>query len=321
MNDTCTSSRLNAAKSRAKMLANARRFFGERDVMEISTPVLSRAAVSDPQIESICARLDVDSAASYFLRTSPEFCMKRLLCEGFPDLYEIGTVFRDGESGRRHQPEFTMVEWYRLDFGLMEIIDDTIAFIRTAVPGNRLSQAVFKTSYRDAFLEFAGIDPMSSDIDCLIEVSGADDRLQTVLGGNRDDYLNLILANRVVAAFPRDRLTVLYHYPASQAALSRICPHDDAVADRFEIFHAELELANGYVELNDADEQRRRCDADQELRRAAGVAVRPLDQEFLAALDHGLPPCAGVAVGFDRLVMLHEQTNDIRDVVTFAYRR
>jgi lysyl-tRNA synthetase class 2 len=245
--------------------------------------------------------------------------MKRLLSAGYPDIYEICKVFRDAEAGRYHQPEFTMVEWYRLDFGLNDIMQDTLEFITTLVDAKRLNKAPMLLSHAEAFAEFAGIDSSTADIETLAAAAAADDQLKQSLGDRRDDWLDLILAEKISRKFPTDRLTALCHYPASQAALSRICPDDASVADRFEVFAGDLELANGYVELVDAKEQSSRFEADQSARKLAGRPQRPIDRAFIAALASGLPACAGVSVGFDRVHMLNEGTGDIRQALSFAF--
>jgi len=301
------------------MLKRARAFFEERNILEVDTPILSRFAASDPHIESIEVTLQLDPGKSWFLQTSPEYCMKRLLSAGYPDIYEICKVFRDAEAGRYHQPEFTMVEWYRLDFGLNDIVQDTLEFITTLVDAKRFDKAPMLLSHAEAFAEFAGIDSSTADIETLSAAAAADDQLKQSLGDSRDDWLDLILAEKISSKFPTDRLTALCHYPASQAALSRICPDDASVADRFEVFAGDLELANGYVELVDAKEQSSRFEADQSARKLAGRPQRPIDRAFIAALASGLPACAGVAVGFDRVHMLNEGTGDIRQALSFAF--
>jgi lysyl-tRNA synthetase class 2 len=301
------------------MLKRARVFFEERNILEVDTPILSRFAASDPHIESIEVTLQLDPDKSWFLQTSPEYCMKRLLSAGYPDIYEICKVFRDAEAGRYHQPEFTMVEWYRLDFGLNDIVQDTLEFITTLVDAKRFDKAPMLLSHAEAFAEFAGIDSSTADIETLSAAAAADDQLKQSLGDSRDDWLDLILAEKISSKFPTDRLTALCHYPASQAALSRICPDDASVADRFEVFAGDLELANGYVELVDAKEQSSRFEADQSARKLAGRPQRPIDRAFIAALASGLPACAGVAVGFDRVHMLNEGTGDIRQALSFAF--
>ncbi len=301
------------------MLKRARAFFEERNILEVDTPILSRFAVSDPHIESIEVTLQLDPDKSWFLQTSPEYCMKRLLSAGYPDIYEICKVFRDAEAGRYHQPEFTMVEWYRLNFGLNDIVQDTLEFITALVDAKRFNKAPMLLSHAEAFAEFAGIDSSTADIETLSAAVAADDQLKQSLGDSRDDWLDLILAEKISSKFPTDRLTALCHYPASQAALSRICPDDASVADRFEVFAGDLELANGYVELVDAKEQSSRFEADQSARKLAGRPQRPIDRALIAALASGLPACAGVAVGFDRVHMLNEGTGDIRQALSFAF--
>jgi lysyl-tRNA synthetase class 2 len=243
--------------------------------------------------------------------------MKRLLSAGYPNIYEIGKVFRDGEFGRRHQPEFTMVEWYRLDFTLKEMMQETVEFISCVIDEDRMTKPPVFLSYAQAFSDFAGVDCSTADAAILADLLEADDDLRTSLGDQRDDWRNLVLAEKISSQFPADRLTVLHHYPASQAALARICPDDASVADRFEIFAGPLELANGYVELLDPDEQMQRFEVDQNRREQFGRPRRPIDDEFVAALKSGLPPCAGVAVGFDRLHMLNEGIDDIRLTLNF----
>jgi len=301
------------------MLNRARAFFEERNILEVDTPMLSRFAVSDPHIESIEVALQLDPGKAWFLQTSPEYCMKRLLSAGYPDIYEICKVFRDAEAGRYHQPEFTMVEWYRLDFGLNDIMQDTLEFITTLVDAKRFDKAPMLLSHAEAFSEFAGIDSSTADIETLAAAAAADDQLKESLGDRRDDWLDLILAEKISSKFPTDRLTALCHYPASQAALARICPDDASVADRFEVFAGDLELANGYVELVDAKEQSSRFAADQSARNEAGKPQRPIDRACIAALASGLPTCAGVSVGFDRVHMLNEGADNIRQVLSFAF--
>jgi len=301
-----------SASRRAAMLNRARAFFEERNILEVDTPMLSRFAVSDPHIESIEVALQLDPGKAWFLQTSPEYCMKRLLSAGYPDIYEICKVFRDAEAGRYHQPEFTMVEWYRLDFGLNDIMQDTLEFITTLVDAKRFDKAPMLLSHAEAFSEFAGIDSSTADIETLAAAAAADDQLKESLGDRRDDWLDLILAEKISSKFPTDSLT-------AQAALARICPDDASVADRFEVFAGDLELANGYVELVDAKEQSSRFAADQSARNEAGKPQRPIDRAFIAALASGLPTCAGVSVGFDRVHMLNEGADNIRQVLSFAF--
>jgi lysyl-tRNA synthetase class 2 len=304
------------ARQRADLLERARRFFRERNVLEVDTPALGHFSASDPNIESL--RVARPSGATLYLQTSPESFMKRLLADGYPDIYGICRVFRGGEAGRLHQPEFTMVEWYRQGFGLDAMIGETVAFVAELLDRPALRDAE-QLEYRDAFQRFAGIDPFTASTDELADAASADAGLRDSLGPDRDAWLDLLLSTRVAAGFADNRLTVLRHFPASQAALARMCPSDDRVADRFEVFYGALELANGFVELRDPDEQRQRILADLGKRHATARPPVPLDEPLLAALESGLPECAGVAAGFERILMLATGAEDIRDVVTFAF--
>jgi len=302
------------ARARASMTRRARRYFDDHDVLEVFTPALSGTTVTDPNIDSIAALLNDGTA---YLHTSPEYRMKRLIAAGFPDIYQVCRVFRDAESGHRHQPEFTMIEWYRLGFDLDGIIDDALDLI-TKLIDSRTFERPKKISYCDVFNEKFAIDPLSTSIDALIDIAGADEALQQSIGDDRDAWLDFAFATCVSPHFDDDRLTVVYHYPASQASLARLCPTDAAVADRFEIYLGEIELANGFVELIDADEQLRRFENDRERRSANGKPDVAIDYGLVGALRTGMPECAGVALGLDRLLMIAEGLDDITDVMTFT---
>jgi lysyl-tRNA synthetase class 2 len=307
-----------AARRRAAMLTRLRKYFASEIVLEVDTPALSAAAASDIQIESLEVRSGL-RASPLYLHTSPEFFMKRLLAAGFPDIYSICRVYRDGEVGRNHQPEFTMAEWYRLGFSLSEIVADTVAAIASALDDPNLESEFDVVNYKDAFNLAAAVDPIESTIDELASAANADDSLRQTLGDERNDWLDLLLSTKVAATFSGERLTVLQHYPVAQAALARACPDDGSVADRFEIFMGPMELANGYVELTDAATQAARIDSDQAARKKRGLPIRPTDNALLAALTAGLPMCAGVAMGVERLQMMHDKTDDIRSVVPFGF--
>ena len=300
------------------MLRRLRAWFDAESVLEVDTPALSTAAVSDVNIESLEVRSKL-TEASLYLHTSPEFCMKRLLASGYPDIYSICRVYRDGELGHRHQAEFTMVEWYRLGFSLADIIANTLEVIATALDDPKLTEDVLVLDYVNAFVDVSGVDPLKASINDLANAADADDELRQALGDARDDWLDLILSAKIAPSFAADKLTVLQHYPASQAALAQICPDDASVADRFEVFMGPVELANGYVELTDAGVQATRIAGDQAKRKLRGQAVRPQDSSLLAALESGLPACAGVAMGLERLQMMHDKTDDIRDVISFPF--
>ena len=293
MSDWRPSSGPATAERRAAMLERARQYFSEQRVLAVDTPALSRYAGTDANIESLAVNAQSDREA--FLHTSPEFCMKRLLADGYPDIYSISRVFRDGEAGKHHLPEFTLVEWYRLGFDLATIIQDTTRFIATCLGDETLLEHIEQYAYADVFRKFAGVDVFETPT----------------------DQLDLLVCTKIAPQFAPDKLTVLRHYPADQAALARLCPDDARVADRFEVFFGSLELANGYVELTDPTEQRKRIDHDLDLRRQMGRRQYPHDVNLIAALQSGLPECAGVAVGFERLHMIFDKVNDIADVVTF----
>ena len=304
------------AMRRAAMLQRARQHFSDQGLLAVDTPALSHYAASDPNIESLGVRSRPGKDG--FLHTSPEVYMKRLLAAGYPDIYSICRVFRDGEAGRRHLPEFTMAEWYRLNFELDEIIEDTVRFIAACVHLPALVDTVEHLDYAEAFDRFADIDALDAETADIVAVATREQRLRDMLAEDRDAALDLIMASKIAPQFARDRLTVVRHSPASQAALARLCPDDDRVADRFEVFCGDLELANGYVELTDPAEQRRRMETDIAARERSGRSSLLPDESLLAALSAGLPPCAGVAVGMERLHMVLDQAEDIRDVITFA---
>jgi lysyl-tRNA synthetase class 2 len=300
------------------MLQRVREYFSENQVLAVDTPALSDFASTDLNIDNVLATYE---NGSRFLHSSPESSMKCLLAAGYPDIYSIARVFRDGEQGRMHLPEFTLLEWYRLGFGLRKIVSDTTTLIAHCLDRPELAETISTINYADAFRETAGVDVYADSIDELADAASADVSLRVSIGDDRDAWLDLILSTRIAPSFATDRLTVLSHYPKSQAALARICPDDKRCADRFEVFFGLLELANGYVELTDAAEQRARFRRDNERRQTAGKPELDCDDLLLAALQHGMPECAGVAVGFERLQMIYDEVDDIANVVTFAARR
>ncbi len=295
------------------MLDRARRYFADNDVLAVDTPSLSASAPTDIHIDSPSLK-----GSGQFLQTSPEFPMKRLLAAGYPDIYSICRVFRGGEKGRTHLPEFTMIEWYRHSLRLGAIVQDAVQLIAAVLERSDLLTGIVRQDYASVFADGVGIDPFSAPLDDLAAAVAAESSLRDALADDRDAWLDLIMATRIATEFQTDRLTVVQHYPASQAALARICPDNAMVADRFEIYYGALELANGYVELTDPDEQTRRMNDDLDARRARNLPQVPRDEHLIAALESGLPDCAGVALGFERLHMIDAAVEDIRNVVSFV---
>jgi len=304
--------------------ATIRAFFAERDVMEVETPVLSLAGNTDPNIASFSLEFSgrTDGAPrTRWLRTSPEYPLKRLLAAGFGDCYELGRVFRDGEAGGRHNPEFTMLEWYRVGWDHRRLIDETAALVNAALALVGRSAQLTLVSYHDLYREQLGLDPATASEAELCSALG--DVLIDPAGLTRDDWLDLLMTHRLQPAFPDDQLLALYDYPASQCALARIRRDDGAVpvAERFELYLGPLELANGYHELADAAEQGARFVQDLQRRRERGDVQSPRDENLLHALASGFPVCAGVAMGVDRLMMAMLGTTCIADVLAFDFAR
>ena len=309
-----------AARLRARLYALIREFFAARGVLEVETPILSRGANTDPNIESFSAQFSghVDAGPrERWLRTSSEFAQKRLLAAGIGDCYELGRVFRNAEAGQRHNPEFTMLEWYRVGWDHCRLIDETVELVQAALGLVRNGAEVYKSTYRDLFRDALGIDPLAageSDLRSALD----DVRIQPA-GLTRDDWLDLLLTHRIQPAFPRERISVIFDYPMSQCALAKIRHDDPPVAERFELYVGTQELANGYHELTDATEQRARFMRDNARRHERGLQELPIDENLLAALESGMPDCAGVALGIERLLMAMTGSDDIRDVLAFAF--
>jgi lysyl-tRNA synthetase class 2 len=304
-------------QQRARILQRVRAFFAERGVLEVETPMLSAAAITDPHLESFTTRYTGPGHASglpLYLHTSPEFPMKRLLAAGSGPIYQLCRVFRQGEAGRRHNPEFTLLEWYRPGFAHHELMDEVEALV---APVLGLNDKAERLSYSEAFQRYLDIDPIEADIGALREcahqhgISGFDDVSE------RDIWLDLLLTHKVEPELGRDGLCFIYDYPASQAALARLNPEDSRVAERFELYYRGVELANGFHELADSNEQRRRFEAELQARQAQGLEAVPMDERLLAGLEQ-FPDCSGVALGIDRLVMLAVGAESLDQVMAFT---
>lgn len=316
------SSGIEALRLRARVYALVRAFFAQREVLEVETPVLSEAGNTEPNIDSFTTIFSGHhdaGAPRRWLRTSPEYPLKRLLAAGIGDCYELGRVFRNGEAGGRHNPEFSMLEWYRVGWDHRRLAAETVELVQQALALVGRQAEVVSLTYRELFLQGAGVDPFdSSDAQLRAALQGIDIDGK---GLGRDDWLDLLMTHRIQPHSPAGRITVVHDWPATQCALARIRHGDPPVAERFELYLGQFELANGYHELTDADEQRERFGRDSQVRAGRGATQPPQDVRLLAALQAGMPDCAGVALGVERLLMALSGTDRIADVLAFDFSR
>ena len=315
MSDWQPSISLNNLEVRARLLDEVRSFFKARQVLEVETPLACRYTVTEPNIESFALELTSDKR---YLQTSPEYAMKRLLSAGAPDIYQICKAFRRSEQGSRHNPEFTLIEWYRKGFNLKQIMNETATLIEQIVASPSSNQVCYM-SYDDFFLKSLGrsfSDLAASDIEEIAVQLGLCINSNTVSHAQMIDF---IFSSLVSEHIQDDRLTCIYHYPCKQAALAKLNDNDASLAERFEVFYGGFELANGYVELTDGNIQQQRFEADRDLRRQQQQDEIEIDTRLIAAQQHGLPECAGVALGFDRLMMLALGAKTIEEVIAFSW--
>jgi len=300
---------------RAALLRRTREFFFQRGFLEVETPLLSTDTVVDQYLEPIGSTiLSAKQPQHLWLQTSPELAMKRMLAAGCGAIYQIARAFRDGEKGPLHNREFTMVEWYRpndkMEDGIALLVEFTEALLET--------EAADCMSYRDAFMQHANVDPLTADTSRLAQVAtAANVAIPSQFGDDRDHWLDLLMLELVMPHLGRKRPVIVYDYPASQAALAKIREDDPPVAERFELFYKGVELANGYHELLDAEELRARAITANEKRLAMGKSLLPVENRLIEAMRSGLPPCTGVALGFDRLLMLAAGADTLADVMAF----
>lgn len=310
------SSKLARLKDRAFMFKQARDFFDKQNVLEVDCPIITAGASVDAHIDLIPAVYH--HKETRYLHSSPEYGMKRLLAEGIGDIYQLSHVFRDGEFGFKHNPEFAMAEWYRLNYTLEQMIEDTVNFIRLF-----LGELPYRTvSYRDTFFEGTGFDYFEATEEQLFQYI-QDKQIPyypAVVDEGKDALLNLILGSVIEPKLGHGELYVLAYYPATQAALAQRRQHGpEQVAERFEVYFEGVELANGYHELTDALEQRARFQEANQTRLSLGKEALPLDEHFLKALEKELPDCCGVAVGFDRLMMLRHKAKSLAEVIAWDW--
>jgi lysyl-tRNA synthetase class 2 len=312
--------------ARAALLSSTREFFAKRQVLEVDTPLLVNAPVSDVHVHCASVHLSRGSEAGsapaeLFVHSSPEYAMKRLLAAGSGDIYQICHVVRGFECGRLHNPEFTLIEWYRLGFTLTQLMDEVEELVRELLGAAAQARGSERLSYREAFLRELQLDPLTASV-AQLAAAAAPLGLQPLTAATpRDEWLDLLMAARVGPRLGRNALTFLHSYPASQAALARLDPQDARVAQRFELYCEGVELANGFHELAEAGEQRARFERDNDERRRRALPVAAADERLLAALVAGLPDCAGVALGFERTLMLATGASHIDEVLAFPSAR
>lgn len=314
---------LTELNARAIMLKTIREFFTEQQVLEVETPSLSQSAVTDVHLHcfktqfigrNISDKPLVDGSVPLYLQTSPEFHMKRLLAAGSGCIYQISKVYRNEESGRFHNPEFSLLEWYRVGYDHHQLMDEMQSLLMLILE----CKDPTRLTYQDAFITHLDVDPLTASIEEL-KSAGAHLKLGEVLDNeaDKDTILQLLFCIAIEPQIGQEAPCFVYDFPASQAALARINQQDDRVADRFEVYFRGIELANGFYELNNSQEQLRRFQADNISRQALGLPEMPIDHRFVDCLDH-LPDCSGVALGLDRLLMLRSEKSHINDVLSFS---
>lgn len=303
-------------RARAKIIAELRAFFSERNVLEVDTPLLCRVTATDPHLSSI--RVPLDNHEIGFLQTSPEFPMKRLLASGIGSIYSLAKVFRGDESGRYHNLEFTMLEWYRIGFNHHQLMDEMDELFLRILN----SEKAIRVTYRDLFRQFLNIDPFTASLSELQNATQNNNINAPNLGDDHDTWLQLLMSHLIEPQLGMTQPHFIYNFPGSQAALAKIRNEDGhPVGERFEVYIQGIEMANGYHELTDDKEQRHRINADNSQRKKMHLPELPIDENLLAALAHGMPECAGVALGVDRLIMLATNANHINEVISFSFDR
>ena len=313
----CPTAAMETLNLRAHMLSRIRSFFSQRGILEVETPLLSRAGSTDPNMQSFHV---TTATGRHYLQTSPEFAMKRLLASGCGDIYQICKAFRRDELGHYHNPEFSLLEWYRTGFDHLRLMKEVEAMLRNLLIRRTTLKESLRLSFASACNRYANLDPgcaSKTDFAEAVRAHGMD----VPAGLSANECLDLLFARVIAPALPRDRLTFIIDFPASQASLAKIRPGNPSVAERFEVFYGPLELANGFHELTDPVEQRNRFEREREQRIHMGLEDVPVDERLVSALEHGLPECAGVALGLDRLLMLMAKEERIDAVLAFPWRR
>jgi lysyl-tRNA synthetase class 2 len=309
---------------RAKILDDIRRFFSARAVLEVETPVLGSSTGTDPKLDFFTA--DYCSPPLHhtlFLQTSPEFAMKRLLAAGSGSIYQIGKAFRNGESGRFHNPEFTLLEWYRVGFTLPQLMDEIAELLEVLFNGHRALNPTQRVSYQAVFQRYTGLNPLEFFYHdyCAYALANQIPEAVSICGDDYGLWLDFIFSHKVQPQLGENAVCMVYGYPVCQSSLARVNEHNSKITDRVEVFINGIELGNGYYELTDADEQERRFDDETSIRLQRKRPVTVKDKRFIAALKAGLPECSGMAIGLDRLLMLLTNSTSINDVLGFPMHR
>jgi len=312
------------AKQRAKVLSQIRLFFGERDIIEVETPLLSQGTVTDVHLDGFTTEYkylsdsSLEESNKYYLQTSPEFAMKRLISSGYQSIYQICKAFRHEESGSNHNPEFTMVEWYRVGFNHFQLMDEVFDLLE----GTLKCQKPEKLSYQEVFKEHLQIDPLETSLAelkmLLSQKNITGDWLECE--DDLDILLQVLFTECIEPLLGQYSPCFIYNFPISQASLARASSDDPRVSERFECYYLGVELANGFNELTDAEEQLSRFEQDNEQRIRLGKEAKPIDKNFINALSYGLPQCAGVALGIDRLLMLAMKEKSIHSTLSFSIK-
>lgn len=303
---------LNNLKKRALCLKKIRDFFYTQNIMEVETPLLCQHTVTDPHITSFST---LYNNQSYYLQTSPEYAMKRLLCAGSGSIYQICKAFRYDESGKKHNPEFTLLEWYETDRDHIQLMDNIDLLLQTVFD----MPPAIKISYQDLFVAELSIDPLTCELSELKNITKKHIDTDTT-SLTYDDSLNLLLTHCIEPKLGTTEPTFIYNYPPSQAALAKINTQSNPpIAERFELYIQGIEIANGFHELNNANEQYQRFTDNQKIRKKHNTIVPTIDSRFIDALTHGLPDCSGVAIGIDRLMMMFCNSHNIKEIMSFNW--
>lgn len=307
------------AQKRSYILHKIRHFFHAKNIIEVETPSLSQGTITDQHLEAFTCQFDFlkiqNSFSQLYLQTSPEFAMKRLLSSGYGDIYQISKAFRNEQAGRYHNPEFTILEWYRLGFDHFQLMDEVGELLQLVLNCGKPT----KITYQQLFLNFTGIDPLDTSCSRLLMLLKTHNKLShwLIKENNLDVLLQVILSEIIEPKIGNEEPYFIYNFPCSQASLAKLSRDDLRVAERFECYYKGIELVNGFNELTDVETQLSRFKQDNMNRKKNGMMEKPIDTNFISALEAGLPKCAGVALGVDRLIMLACNKEKIEEVLTF----